>query len=145
MSNLRILVTGSRDWTDSTGLYFAMDAQLWANPKVQGVTVVNGMCEDGADWLAFKWAQDYDWVTTEEHPAKWKRYGKRAGFLRNKEMVESGADICVAFLMPCVKPTCHIVPAHDSHGASMTADLAEFANIPVVRWRRAENGDLVAE
>ena len=33
----------------------------------------------------------------EPHPADWNEHGKRAGYLRNIEMAEAGADLCIVF------------------------------------------------
>lgn len=51
----------------------------------------------GADTLAKGWAHKRS-VPVEEYPANWKKYGRRAGYLRNQQMLAEGKpEIVVAF------------------------------------------------
>ncbi|WP_046249557.1 DUF2493 domain-containing protein [Streptomyces sp. MBT28] len=124
----RILVTGSRDWNDERTVWQALAATVLANTDEHTpAVIVHGACPRGADAHAASWAKlvqsDPQRVVTEEpHPADWDQYGKAAGFRRNAEMVDLGADICLAFIR------------NGSRGASHTAGLAERAGIPVRRW-----------
>lgn len=111
----RILVTGSRDWVDMEAIKLAMQSL-----GVEKATLVTGACPTGADQMAKALAKDWGWLI-EEYPADWAQYGKRAGYLRNRHMVELGADICLAFIKG------------GSAGSSMTAHLAEEAGIPTRR------------
>lgn len=113
----RIIVTGSRDWTDGWTLRKALFAA-----RIEGEYVlVSGGCPTGADAMAERLAEEYG-IDLERHPADWEKYGKRAGFIRNAEMVNLGADLVLAFIK------------NNSKGASMTADLAEKRGIEVVRF-----------
>jgi hypothetical protein len=82
---------------------------------------VHGDCPTGADALAQELADEFR-HRSERYPANWAEHGKRAGFVRNAEMVALGADICLAFIRA------------NSKGATMTADLAEKAGIPTYRY-----------
>lgn len=115
----RILITGSRDWDDSETIYVSLNSlrEYWPNEEL---TVVHGGAK-GADAVAGLWANSTHGVVEEVHPADWNQYGKRAGFVRNSEMVNLGADVCVAFIKD------------NSKGATMCADLAEKAEIPTAR------------
>ena len=126
---MRILVTGSRTWEDKHAIAQALiEALRERTPKVGNmnfltgdVTVVHGACPIGADRLADEWCKA-NFIEVEPHPAKWQEFGKRAGFLRNAEMVGLGADLCLAFIKD------------ESRGASMTARLCEEAGIPTRRF-----------
>jgi hypothetical protein len=61
-----------------------------------GVFVIAGGAK-GVDSVAIDWAVE-NWLGFKEYPADWTRYGKRAGYIRNKQMLDEGhPDICVAF------------------------------------------------
>lgn len=121
---MRILVTGSRDWNDRTVIHNAL---LSISPKEgEQMTVINGGAR-GADWLAQECARALGYVVIT-HVADWDKYGKRAGYVRNQQMVDSGVDVCLAFIK------------NESKGATMCADLATKAGIPVRFYRENSEG-----
>lgn len=71
--------------------------------------------------MAEEWAVENGRML-KRYPADWNQYGKRAGYVRNAQMVKEGADVCLAFIR------------NGSRGASMTANLAEKAGIRTVRY-----------
>lgn len=128
---MRILVTGSRDWTDRDAVYHALnqiceerglnyipDEHGNTMPDPSKVTVVHGACPTGADIIADDWCISADFLA-ERHPADWGTHGKAAGPIRNQEMVDLGADICLAF------------PLGASRGTRDCMRRAEAAGIPV--------------
>ena len=114
----RVLVTGSREWTDFTFIRRMLDV---ADVRVGPIRLVHGGAR-GADQLAAS-AQRLNHPTwpIEEHLADWSLYGKVAGMVRNRHMVDLGADLCLAFILD------------GSRGATMCADLAEKSGIET--WR----------
>lgn len=118
----RILVTGSRTWTDERAIRDALGDAFRARPdKDSSVTVVHGGAR-GADSMASRWVRDFGCVGNPigevVYHANWQLYGRRAGILRNQQMVNDGAYICLAFIRD------------GSRGASHCALAAEAAGIP---------------
>jgi hypothetical protein len=119
---LRILVTGSRNWADRNTIRAALvtAAYPWLsahNTSTCHVTVVHGGARR-ADTIAGEIGRALGF-TVEVHHADWERYGKRAGMIRNQVMVDAGADVCLAF------------PLGESRGTRGCMRAAEKAGIPV--------------
>lgn len=99
---LRVLITGSREFTERPIVAAALSQVARENPGRQ-LTVVHGAAR-GADSLAGAVARSApNRLIEEAHPVtNWKlpdgSKNWRAGFDRNQTMVDLGADICLAFL-----------------------------------------------
>lgn len=91
---IRILITGSRKWSNKEALYAALKAHT-EHLDPSHVTIVHGDCPTGADALADKYAREQGFHV-EKYPADWSK-GRSAGPMRNKLMVSKGADVCLAF------------------------------------------------
>lgn len=120
----RILVTGSRSWTDREVIYGAL-AQVWGECRTIGVDalLVHGACSSGADALADQvWQQAG--LPVEPHPADWRTHGKSAGFQRNQEMVDLGAALCLAFIKDGSRGATHCAAAADRAGIIVRRYLA---------------------
>jgi hypothetical protein len=115
----RVLVTGSREWTDKERLWGALSALYTCTTHIR---VIHGDCPTGADALAREWCSYHPYAEQRAHPADWEKHGKSAGYIRNAEMVTAGADVCLAFI---------VEGEGKSRGTRMTADLAAKAKIPV--------------
>lgn len=115
----RILVTGSRDWESHSVI-----AESLASVVVDAIyhdkepVVVHGDCPTGADAIVQTICEAAE-IRTERHPADWNKHGRAAGPIRNQEMVDLGANVCLAF------------PHHGSRGTNDCIRRAEGADIPV--------------
>lgn len=133
MKAMRVIVTASRDWSDWQTIHAALDELAHAARAVGERLIVAHGCAMGGDTIADSWVlrrQRAGWpVEADRKPANWKKYGKRAGMIRNAELVRMGADACLVFLNPCADTKCHIQGIHGSHGATHTGELAESEGI----------------
>jgi hypothetical protein len=91
---MRVLVCGGRDYDNRAKVFRILRRfELKFGPidcLIQGEA-------KGADSIAKEWAEVHK-VKIDSYPADWKKYGKRAGYLRNKQMLEDGKpDVVIAF------------------------------------------------
>lgn len=130
---MRILVTGSRYHPYSLADLSAMELfarnvgfcllerDLWDaehGMPIGDLKVVVGDNHRGLDLIARDWCHN-SLVPFEEYEADWELYGRGAGPKRNQAMVDSGADVCLAF------------PLADSRGTLDCMGRAYNAGIPV--------------
>lgn len=78
----RIVVAGSRNFNDYEYLRSKLDQIIWK----EGDTIISGGA-NGADKLGERYAREHN-IKLEVYPANWDQYGKRAGYMRNKQMAE---------------------------------------------------------
>lgn len=91
MMGRRIAVTGGRNFNDEQMVRNAFNLIRLSRSD----TLVHGACS-GADALCARIAGNAG-VPVEAHPADWKAYGRAAGPIRNRQMLESGIDLLIAF------------------------------------------------
>ena len=85
----RIIIAGSRNYSNYDVIRSAMSTfDLLEKYKPENIEIVSGGCR-GVDTLAEKFAKEFGYKFTE-FPADWS-LGKRAGYLRNKQMAEYAA------------------------------------------------------
>lgn len=110
----RVLVCGGRDFTDEKMAFSILDLAHAANPIIK---LIHGAAA-GADMLAAMWAAKRN-VQTEAFPADWDTYGKSAGPIRNRKMLDEGKpDMVIAF--------------PGGHGTNNMLAQAEGARVPII-------------
>lgn len=148
---MRVLVCGSRSFEDEwtvwnvlNGIY-QTESCGWLTVTASPFIVIEGLAR-GADLAASNWVRNsplhgevvdleiYDPVTYEdkrsgmpvallEFPAQWSAWGSKAGYIRNRQMLEEGKpDVVWAFVDK---------PLPSSRGTAMMCKIAREAGVPV--------------
>ena len=110
----KILIAGGQDYTDHNKVFQVLDKTLAKHPDM---VLIHGGSPKGVDHIAAKWATGKN-ITQIICKPDWTQ-GKRAGFLRNDQMI-------------CLQPIGAIIFT----GSGITENLADKAkanNIPVKR------------
>lgn len=114
---ITLLVTGGRDYRDRQKVFETLDHYY---TKIAKFHLIHGNAE-GADMISALWAQERG-VSVKAYPADWGRFKRRAGPIRNHEMLQEGKpDIVIAF-----------------PGGSGTAHMKEIARKAGVEVREIE-------
>lgn len=103
----KIIVAGSRDYTNVEKVFRILDT-ISEDQIHRGylIEIVSGLAR-GPDMFGKAWAEENNF-TVHEFPANWEKYGKKAGFLRNKEMAEF-SDVLLAFHINKSRGTMHMI------------------------------------
>lgn len=119
-TEFRVLVCGGRDYNDQQRARKILDAVLEGTRAAGKVLVIIHGNARGADLLADQYAREKS-LRVVPFPADWDTYGKRAGYVRNKQMLDEG------------KP--HAVIAFPGGvGTRMMVGLAKRYGIPVKEY-----------
>lgn len=141
MKKVVLLVTGGRDFYDEDLVAAAMGLVV---EKYQVVHMIHGGAA-GADTLAGREAERRGVGSLRVCKPDWERFGKRAGYLRNSEMVsramsmrsqlrgrgESVSVLCLAF--PGGAGTAHMVNQCEAAGIKVLNAVAEVEKAEVAK------------
>jgi len=111
---LKLIIAGGRNFNDYDLLKEKVDYYL--KNTNESVEIVSGKAK-GADTLGERYAKENGYGLSL-FPADWNRYGKGAGYIRNKEMAEY-ATHCICFW------------DGESRGTKMMIDLAKERDLKV--------------
>jgi len=99
---MRTIIAGGRDCVVYDVLLEALRRCGWVP------TVVICGCAKGADSLGEYWAKENS-VPIEYFPADWKKLGRRAGPIRNIQMLENNAEALIALWDGKSRGTKHMI------------------------------------
>lgn len=142
---MRVAVTGDRNWADAAYVWNVLDTILDKflvrneDGSPAGLTepfvLMEGQCPvGGADKHAAEWAVSRKNLGVEHlpFPADWKRFGRAAGPIRNRQMITEGKpDLVIAFHDALTK----------SRGTAGCVKLAEDAHIQTWLIRHEDSFD----
>lgn len=116
----KVIIAGSRSFDDYKLLKEKMDLflknKIDKNKPCSNIEIVSGTAR-GADTLGEKYAKEKGFAL-KKFPANWDLYGKKAGYIRNREMRDY-ADVCVVFW------------DGESKGSKHMINLAKEDNMPI--------------
>lgn len=80
---MKTIIAGPRDYFTYKSLLAALERIDWE------ITEVVSGCARGVDSMGERWAKEHD-IPIKKFPPDWNKYGKKAGFLRNRQMAKYG-------------------------------------------------------
>lgn len=102
--NIVVQITGGRDYAERETVYRALDGLH----KAHCITLVRHGCARGADTLAGAWACARG-IAQDKHPADWEAYGKAAGAIRNRAMLNASPKAALLLAFPGGKGTKNMI------------------------------------
>ena len=115
---MRIVCTGSRGWTDEA----TIQRRFRALSKGRGTHIIVGEARGADEMVALEALRRG--FTLSVATADWERHGKRAGPIRNRQMLDLKPDLVLAF------------QRGDSPGTKDTINEARRRGLPLeIHWR----------
>ena len=121
---IKVIIAGSRTFDDYDLLFEKCSETLKDYDSVE-IEIVSGGAK-GADRLGERFAKEKGFALTL-FPADWNKFGKSAGYIRNKEMAEY-ADILIVFWDGISKGTKHMIDLAEKNELKITKILIENNN-----------------
>jgi len=106
---MKLAVVGSRDFND----YDLLKKYLDKIHSVEPITFIISGGARGADKLSERWAKENN-VQTEIYIPDWNTHGRKAGFLRNVDIIKN-CDKCIACWDNVSKGTKHSIDLCKKH------------------------------
>lgn len=114
---MRVIIAGSRDLHSELLVHEAVAAAGF-----DITTLVNGGA-DGIDLVAYRWAEDMG-IPIAEYPADWKRHGRAAGPIRNRQMAENADALIAISRQPITPGTANMVKQATERGLKVYVHVA---------------------
>lgn len=111
----RMIICGGRDFQDMDLFIRSMRKMLQQYPDVE---IISGHASRGADRMGEQYATSIG-LPLKIFPAQWAAYGKRAGYLRNTQMLDyarQGDPVVVAFWDGKSRGTQHMIRSAQKAG-----------------------------
>ena len=112
---MKTIIAGDRDFYDYQTLRTEVYRVMQTKYKI--TEIVCGKAR-GADTMGEFFGEEMG-IPVKEFPAKWDKYGKGAGPIRNKEMADY-ADALIAFLGPNSIGTANMIKQARAQGLNVT-------------------------
>lgn len=117
---------GGRNFSDEFSFYTNLRnivAKIRSDTGCRAITIISGEAR-GADTMAKEFANTWD-MPYIGYPADWNKYGKLAGHIRNKQMLEEGKpDLVVAF--------------PGGRGTANMIEISKKAGVEVIEFREED-------
>lgn len=139
---VKVMVTGSRNWSDRDAVHEALD-KVSTEYGFEDVVVLQGECPTGADAHAREWCE-LDAQECVAYPPDPNRPRREALLARNRAMVAAGPDVVLAFIDPGSRGTWHSVTAALEAGIEVRVFGSQVADAKLVSDARAAAAKLVA-
>lgn len=105
---MNVLIAGGRDFDDEDLMIATLNDLIKEGklPHESQWAIVSGMAV-GADMIGYRLAKA-NGIPVKQYPANWIKYGRSAGYVRNREMAKV-SDVLVAFWDGKSKGTKHMI------------------------------------